>query len=91
MTKHDNASLGTSFPQIAIPYEYQSLLVRLHDTSAYDNVWSPDIFWSFLARVGSINVCPVTMSERKRAAEEMKMSAFIASDEMGVATNEDKL
>ena len=54
--------------------------------SPYDNVRTPDIFRSFLARVRSINACPVTMSERRRAADELKTSAFIASNEIVVAT-----
>ena len=59
--------------------------------SAYDNVRTPDIFRSFLARVRSrvrsINACLVTISEQMRAADELKTSVFIASDKLVFTTH----
>ena len=57
------------------------------EISAYDIVRTPDIFRSFLARVRSINACPVTMSERKRGANELKTKAFIANNEIVSTTH----
>ena len=55
--------------------------------SAYDNVRTSDNFRSILPRVRSINACPVTMSERRRAPDELQTNAFIASDEIVSATH----
>ena len=64
--------------------------MEMHDgtfPSVYDNVRRLDNFRSFLVHVRLINTCPVTMSEQKRAADDLKISAFIASDEMVSATH----
>ena len=52
------------------------------ENSACDNVWTPDIFHSILPSVRSINTCPVTMSEGKRAAAKLQTNTFIARDDI---------